>query len=222
MAILAQDLINDIAEELSDTNFITWTSAELLTYLNSATRRVCLLRPDASSSVESIQLVPGTKQTIPTTSRRLLDIVRNLGADGATVGKAITTIETRDMDLYDPNWHKKTAKTYVDHYMYDEETPDVFFVTPPVHAITNVYIEMKLANNPLVLTDSATENIPVNDIYRPAIEHWMLYKAYDKETDSENSVAEAKFHFQAFNMLFGQKYKVDLAYSPSREAKAGK
>lgn len=222
MTILAQDLINDIADELSDETFITWTSAELLAYLNSATLRVCLLRPDASSSVEAIQLVAGTKQTLPATARRLLDIFRNMGADGATPGKAITSTDTRSMDLYRPTWHKDTGKTYVDHFMYDEETPDTFFVTPPVHTTTAVYVDMKLANNPTAITDSATENVQVNDVYRPALEHWMLYKAYDKETDSDHSVAEAKFHFQAFNQLFGLKGKVDNQYSPSREVKDGK
>lgn len=222
MTILAQDLINDIASELSDVNHITWTAAELLTYLNSATLRVCFLRPDANSSVESVQLVAGTKQSIPATSRRLLDVSRNMGVDGNTPGKVITSTDTRSMDLYRPTWHKDTGKTSIDHFMYDEETPQVFFVTPPVHDTTNVYVELKLANNPTVLTDPATENIPINDIYRPAIEHWMLYKSYDKETDSAHSIAEAKFHFQAFNQLFGLKMKVDLAYSPSREAKEGK
>ena len=222
MTILAQDLINDIAAELSDETFITWTAAELLAYLNAAILRVCLLRPDASSSVESIQLVAGTKQTLPATARRLLDIYRNMGADGATPGKVITSTDTRSMDLFNPNWHKDTAKTAIDHFMYDEETPDTFFVTPPVHATTQVHVEMKLANNPAVIADAAIENVTINDVYRPALEHWMLYKAYDKETDSAHSVAEAKFHFQAFNQLFGLKGKIDVAYSPSREVKEGK
>ena len=106
--------------------------------------------------------------------------------------------------------------------MYDEKTPDTFFVTPPVHATTAVFVEMNLANNPNMITDASTENVQINDVYRPALEHWMLYKAYDKETDSAHSVAEAKFHFQAFNQLFGLKTTVDATYSPSREAKEGK
>jgi len=222
MTILAQDLINDIADELSDADHITWSADELLTYLNSATLRVCLLRPDASSSVESIQLVAGTKQTLPATSRRLLDIFRNMGSDGATPGKIITATDQRSLDLYSPNWHKETAKTVIDHFVYDEETPDTFFVTPPAHATTDVYVEMKLANNPAIITDASAENIQVNDVYRPALEHWMLYKAYDKETDSPHSVSEAKFHFNAFGQLFGLKGSVDRAYSPSREVKEGK
>jgi len=110
MTILAQDLINDIAAELSDPQFVTWSADELLAYLNAATLRVCLVRPDASSSVESLQLVAGTKQSIPATARRLLGIDRNMGADGSTPGKVITSTDKRSMDLYNPNWHKDTAK----------------------------------------------------------------------------------------------------------------
>jgi len=215
-------LINDIASELSDSDNTTWGSAELLSYLNAAIRRICLFRPDASSSTESMQLVAGTKQNIPATARRLLDIVRNLGSDGATVGKAITTTDQRSMDLYNPSWHQDTATTYVNHFMYDEETPDVFYVTPPVHASTQVHIEVKVAVNPTVIADAATENVPIDDIYSPAIEHWMLHMAYRKETDSVDSIAESNFHFQAFNSLLGIKNKVDVVYSPSREVKEGK
>lgn len=222
MTILAQDLINDIADELSDSGHVTWSAAELLAYLNAATLRVCLLRPDASSSVENMLLVAGTKQTLPTTARRLLDINRNMGSDGLTPGKIITATDQRSMDLYNPTWHTDTAKTSIDHFMYDEETPDVFYITPPAHATTNVYVEVKLANNPAIITDAAAENVQINDVYRPALEHWMLYKAYGKETDSAHSVAEAKFHFQAFNQLFGLKGQVDRAYSPSREVQEAK
>jgi len=81
---------------------------------------------------------------------------------------------------------------------------------------------MDLANNPTMITDAGTENVQVNDVYRPALEHWMLYKAYDKETDSASSLAESKFHFQAFNQLFGIKTKVDYVYSPSLEMKEDK
>jgi len=222
MTILAQDLINDIAVDLSDTNFVTWSAAELLTYLNAGTLRVCVNRPDASSSVENLKLVPGTKQNIPSTSRRLLSINRNMGADGVTPGKIITTTDQRSMDLYNPNWHKDTAKTAIDHFMYDEETPDTFFVTPPVHAITSVYVEAKLANNPTKIVDAATENVQIDDVYRPALEHWMLYKAYEKETDSAQSISDSRFNYQAFHDLLGIKVKVDVAYSPSREIKDGK
>lgn len=221
MTILAQDLINDIAEELSDPDFVTWSSAELLAYLNAATLRVCLLRPDANSSVEAIQLVAGTKQSLPATARRLLDVDRNMGSDGTTPGKIITAVDKKSMDLYNPSWHKDTAKTYVDHFIYSEKTPKTFYVTPPVHATTAVWVEVDLANNPTEITDAAAENVQVDDVYRPALEHWMLYKAYGKETDSAESLADSKFHFQAFNQLFGLKTKVDGAYSPSQEVKAG-
>ena len=222
MTILAQDLINDIANELSDVNHVTWSSVELLSYLNAATRRICLVRPDASSSVESLQLVAGTKQTIPATARRLLDVFRNLGDDGLTPGKAITTTDQRSMDLYDPDWHTETANIVVNHFMYDEETPNIFFVTPPVHAITQVHVEVKVANNPTVITDTSTENVQIDDVYEPAIRHWMLHMAYSKETDSPTSESDARFHYQAFNGLLGLKIKVDMAYTPSREVKEGK
>lgn len=222
MTILAQTLINDIASELSDVDHVTWSADDLLSYLNAATRRVCLVRPDAKSSVESIQLAAGTKQSLPADARRLIDVTRNMGTDGASPGKVVTAIAQRDLDLYRPTWHSDTKKTYVDHFVYDEETPDTFFVYPPVSSTTNVYVEAKLAKNPTVLTDAATENVDIDDVYEPAIRHWMLHMAYNKETDSQASSMESKFHYQAFNDILGIKSRTDLAFSPSREVKDGK
>ena len=221
MTILAQDLINDIAAELSDPQHVTWSPDEHLSYLNAAVRRVCLLRPDASSDVVSFQLAAGTKQSIPAAARRLLDITRNMGIDGSTVGKAITVTDMRSLDLYSPNWHEDTAKTAIDHFMYDEDTPQIFYVTPPVHATTQVHVELKYAENPDILTDAEAENIPIDDVYEPAIRHWMLHMAFGKETDSIESAVTSKLHYQAFHDILGVKTKVDVAYTPSRKEKEG-
>ena len=222
MAILAQDQINDIASELSDTSFITWSSTELLDYLNAAIRRVCLVRPDAYSDIQPVQLAAGTKQSLPAAARRLLDITRNMGTDGLTAGKVVTSTDQRSMDLYNQNWHKDPAKTAIDNFMYDEEVPQIFYVYPPVHATTAVYVEMKYAQNPPVITDAATTDIPLDDIYEPAIRHWMLHMAYAKETDSRESGSASQLHFKGFHDILGVKSQVDVMYSPSREVKEGK
>lgn len=215
-------IVESIAKDLSDISYVTWSKIELTEYLNSALRRICLARADASSAVETVKLVAGTKQSIPASSRRLLDIVRNMGSDGTTAGKVITSVDMNSLSLYRPSWHTDTAKTAIKHFMYDDIVPKTFYVTPPVHATTNVYVEIKVSKNPVEISNVETDAISIEDVYEPAIRHWMLYRALSKETDASVSIQEAAMHMAAFNEVLGIKGKTDLTFSPSVETQEGK
>lgn len=217
MTILAQDLINAIAAELSDETFVTWTEADLTGYLNSALRQLVLVRPDVSSSTENITLNPGTKQSIPITALRLLDIVRNMGADGATPGKPIWSIPEKTLNSYRPTWHSETGKSVIKNFVYDEDEPKTFYTYPPVHAVTTVIVEAKFSVMPAEITDVTVDSIPVDDVYEGPLREWMLYRAYSKETDSTESRDLARQHEKSFYQSLGIKTQVDVKLSPSKE-----
>lgn len=212
----AIDIVVEVASELSDSTYILWSKAELTEYLNDAQRQIALVRPDAASSIENITLVAGTKQAIPTTARRLLDIVRNMGA-GATPGKPIRVVEEESLNLFRPTWHSDTEKSVIKNYTYDERTPDTFYVYPP--AVVGTVVEAKLANNPTEITNVDIDAISLNDVYISPIRDWMLHRAYSKETDSSESRSLAASHRQAFYAALGIKTKVDVSASPSVELK---
>jgi len=207
----AIDVVNDIAQELTDPLFRIWSKENLTDYLNEAQMLITELRPDASSGIVNLTLEPGTKQTLATNYRRLLDIVRNMGADGATPGKPIWAIDEPTLNTFRPKWHSETGKVVVRNFVYDEKTPATFYVYPPIHATTVVVVEAKVAQIPTVFTD----------VDNDAIRHWMLHMAYSKETDSMESRDLAKFHYTAFANLMGVKLQTMKAYSPSAEVKKG-
>jgi len=210
-------IVNNVAEELSDATFITWTKDELTDFLNSAQRQTALIRPDVSSSVENITLVSGTKQSIPATALRLLDIVRNMGADGNTAGKPIWPIPEKTLNSYRPTWHSETGKTVIKNFIYDEKTPNTFYVYPPAHATTTVIVEAKVSTSPADITDVDNDAISIDDIYEGPLRHWMMYLAYSKETDSTESRDLARQQQASFYKSLTGKTQVDIALSPSKE-----
>lgn len=214
--MLASQLIAAAATELNDDDLITWTQDDHIEFINSAQRQVAVERPDASQTSESIALVAGTKQTIPAGYRRLLDITRNMGADGLTPGKPIIGVDRASLDLANQYWHSATGKTSVQNYTYDEKTPEIFYVSPPVKAGEVVQIEAVFSTVPAEVTDPADE-LAINDIYYNAILDWMLYRAFSVEVDSANSGAMAARHYAAFGNFFDKKYKIDIGFSPSKE-----
>ena len=217
----AISIITDIASELNDTDYVVWSQNDLGGYLNAAQRQISLVRPDASSSVTNLTLVAGTKQTLPSTARRLLDIVRNMGT-GSTPGEPIRVIDEDTLNLYRPTWHTDTDSTTVENFVYDEKTPDTFYVYPPIPSSPAVLVEAKLSINPTELTDFDNDNISIDDVYIGPIRHWMMHLAYSKETDSMESRTMAGGHLQAFYAALGLKTQTDGIMTPSVEVKGGK
>ncbi len=217
-------IIDEISADLTDSGHDVWTEVDLLRYLNDAQRQVVFHRPDSYSTTQAVQLTAGiTKQSLPIAANRLLNngIKRNMGADGATPGRVITDTDLESMDLVDPDWHTRTGKAVIEHYIYDEADPSIFYVTPPAHLTTAVWVEMTYSSDPpeLLIADIETDNISLDLTYEPVLKEWMLYRAYSKETDSNESRSLAASHFQVFGNLLGLKFKIDRMYSSSKEVK---
>ena len=88
MAVTVQSVIDRVQTVLQDTTGVRWpVVAELVLWVNDAQREVALMKPDASAKNETVTLVAGTKQSIPTTGNRLLKVVRNMSAASNGTGK---------------------------------------------------------------------------------------------------------------------------------------
>ena len=213
-------IINDVAKELGDTAFTTWTRAHLIGLLNQAVRQVLLVRPDANSSTESIPLTAGSLQALPAGALRLLRVIRNMGTDGLTPGRVIRFVDQPTLDAFDPDWHSATPSAVIKSYTYDEKAPDVFYVNPPANGLTQ--IEVVVSRLPAVL-DPAMDDPTFNDantvtnlkdIYANTLMDWVLYKAYSYESSAVNSAQMANAHMNSFYNSLGVKAKTDAAISP--------
>jgi hypothetical protein len=209
--MLAGEVISSCAEVFQDVNYQAVSIAQWIGWINDAQRVVSQIRPEASVSTASFQLVAGTKQSIPSTARRLVDLVRNMGSNGTTPGKSIRgPVVREDMDGMDYSWHTKTAAE-VSEYSYNVNRPAVFYVNPGVTG--TLWVEAELAVIPVSIV-SQNDNLSVNDIYGPAMIEWCLYRAFSRDSELTPNVQRAQAHIQAFMALMQIKSASDLEIHP--------
>ena len=103
--LTAQSIINKAVIQLNDISSVRWTRAELLSWLNDGQRQIVVAQPAAANYVTSVKLTAGTQQAIPADGWMLLDVYRNMGADGVTPGRAIRIISKEMLDGFNPDWH---------------------------------------------------------------------------------------------------------------------
>lgn len=213
------DVINRARSLLNDTDATgyRWTNADLIDYINDAQRMIAVLRPDSSSGTSVSTLVAGTKQSIPSGGFRLLDIPRNVAADGSTPGRAIRIVGRDILDQFEPGWHAATKKTEVKHYIYDERFPLEYFVYPPVNA--GVKIEVRFSKYPTVLTQ--TSDALFSDAYFEVILNYTMYRSYMRDAEFSNNAQLASQYLQAASGLLGVKIGKDNAFSPKTNRQGG-
>lgn len=214
------DVISRVRAILNDEDATgyRWTNAELISWINDSQRVVAVFRPDACPGDAVVTLVAGTKQSIPTDGFRLLDVMRNIGSDGVTPGRAIRIVNRDLLDSYEPDWHSGTKQSTIKHFMNDERNPTVFHVYPP--AVANTKVEVLYAKFPVTLTQT-TDDLGVTDSYMEFLVNYTLFKSYAKDAEYSNNAQLSSQYLQAASGLLGVKLQKDIAYSPQVNRKGG-
>lgn len=214
MTILASEIISEASKQLNDVGKITWTDASYFEYITSAQEMIVSIRPDAYSLVTTMQMAAGSKQSLPATALRLLDIKRNMGTDGNTPGRAVLPVEENALDLFAFNWSAATQEAEVKNYVYDEKTPNTFYVDPPSDGTG--WLELSISRVPPVITQDS-DPLVVKDIYRSHVLQWVMFRAYSIEVDSVSSRQRAAKHEDTFYQMMSGKFERDALYSASKE-----
>lgn len=221
MAVAVNDVIDKVQEVLQDTGGVRWDQTnELLEWLNDAQREIALLKPDATSENTTVTLVTGTKQTIPSDGNRLLRVVRNMSAaSGGNGGRSIRLVARDVLDTQTPTWHDPNVTgdaahtNVVKNYIYDEQDPKNYYVFPGVSG--NAYIEIVYSKNPAAVV--AGNNLGVDDIYANAVQNYILYMAYMKESEVAANAQRASSHYNLFTQAITGKAQVDTITTPNQE-----
>ena len=224
MSVSVQSVIDRVQVVLQDTTGVRWpVQDELVLWVNDAQREIALFKPDASAKNETITLVDGTKQEIPTGGNRLLGITRNMSAaTNGTGGRSIRIVEREVLDAQTPTWHDPSSTgdgahgTVVKHFVYDDTNPRNFYVYPGVSG--NAYIEIIYSSNPSAVGSS--DNLDIPDIYANAVMNYVLYSAYMKDAEYAGNSQRAANHYQLFMSSITGKSQLDLVTSPNANAPA--
>lgn len=208
--MLASDIISRARIVINDADAVRWTDAELLKWISDGQRLIALVRPDSTSTNESLTLANGTKQTLPANGLRLLDVIRNLTANGGP-DRAVRMVDREALDAQDPNWHVATVTGKVLNFVYDNRDPTHFYVYPPAN--TTMRLEILYSKSP---TDVATtaSTVDVQDIYLEPLFNYVLFRAYSKDAEYAANAALAQGYLQLAMTLLGVKTGKDFAFSP--------
>ena len=215
--MLALTLINLCSREYQDVAFAriakapSGNNANWLDWLNDAQRAVVAVRPDANSITQSVLLIAGTRQTLPSSAQRLLDVTRNTGVAGVTPGRTVRLSERRQEDEVNRDWHTAATGTVVKDVYYDEKKdPTVFWVRPGIPASPAVYLEIIYSKAPTDVTDADAGSITLLDTYAPAMQAWMLARAFGMATQAQNQFQRSQYYMAMFMQLLGVKLRADV------------
>jgi len=214
--ISASILIQRAGFLLQDDEHVRWTVPELITWINEAAGALVTIRPSAGSKLVVLPLVAGTQQTLDDDVVQLLDIVRNVGADDVTPGRAIRLAERHLFDSADPDWHTRPGKATIKHYLYDDRTPNVFYVYPPALAGTKVQASITAMPEQVLAT---TDTLQLDAQFESALVNYMVFRAFAKDSEYANG-AIATGYYQAFQAALGGKDAGEQSVSPNTKVPA--
>jgi hypothetical protein len=223
MAIAAQDLVKRAVQAMLDSTSIRTPVNELVRHLNDGQREIILHRPDPMASTGSIALVAGTKQALPGSATKLININRNTSGNK----RAITKCERDTLDETVPGWHNVTGVDEVLHYIYDPLDPKVFYVYPPAAATGAPSVEAVWSALPTDIAEPADGStyadvvgqISVPDIYGNALLDFMLFRSYSKNSKHAGNPGRALAHYNAFANALGLELKATVAIAEAADAK---
>jgi hypothetical protein len=187
-----QQLIDRARLTLNDAAKDRYTDAEMFAYALDGLREVAAFRPDLFAVAQSMSLVAGVEQNIPSGTWFLISIERD--ASGNEIYRA-------DYDAwrkYSSDWRTHTAgptefwMSFPQSKLHQPVTK--FYVYPP--AVANAQVYAVLAQCDLT-SQTIGGTVPLADPYHPALIAYMIFRA---ETKDDQHVVTARA--QAFNEKF--------------------
>lgn len=198
MTTFSDIIDDDIEQQLHDVDQEVWTDDTLFKYVTEAQNAVILLGVDANIKNAEFTLLQDAMQTIPEGGVRFIDILRNVA------GGPVRKIEKKVMDDVLPGWMIEETTAGIEHFMFEEEKPTIFWIYPVPSDDTQ---KIKLSYAAAVSLISDTEDpLILPDIYIPAIKEYVLWRCQSMEGES-SALGLAVQHLQNFYTLLGKKYQ---------------
>ena len=225
--VLVRDILWRVSVLLQDgvPQFQRWTERELVHWLNDGQAAIAKFVPPSNSRLDAVKLVTGTRQsiqaipaasclpgdastpTVPIYGTEVLNVVRNMGADGLTPGRSITFVDREIMDTSDDLWHTRTG-AFVRSYIFDQNNPRFFYVTPGVTGV--LWVEISYTAQPLQIPNTAaagaeaylnsgssTQTITIADEFLSDLVNYVAARANLKDAKYAEP-AKATFFANAF------------------------
>lgn len=197
LVLMALDLLKDEGNDY-------WDEADLVNFYNRSASATVNLRPDANTVNAVIKLAAGASQTIPSRGNAIVDIIRNMGTDGATPGPALTVTDKQLMALYEPEWPEATQDAEARNWAAVSRRR--FIVYPPNNGTG--YVEILMSENPPQINHDGgglweVALVGVEDQYVNAVFYHMMFLAHSKDGDLPGDENLAKHYYGLFAAACG-------------------
>lgn len=216
MTVAVQTVLRDAMDELADEANVTWTTPELVRYLNAGQRSIGMLRPDQFTVTATLALATGARQSLPAAAIKLVEVHHNTGGKF----KAVKLAARELLDAFSSGWYGMRQNTEITHYSYDIREPRAFYVYPPAAAGASLdiaYTTMPAdcaVPAPGTALASVTGNITVPDRFADALRHYVLYRCWNKDVEHAQP-ARAEQHLAMFTAALAMDGQTTVDVGPN-------
>jgi len=215
MAVTAQTILTRVRTQLIDELAQKrWSDDELLRWLSDGQRTLVATDPALGEVTAPLKMAAGTKQVLPIEAFMLLDIKRNMGADGLTPGRVVTVISRENIDRVDPMWHASRRSDVTLHYVYDPKQPKTYYIYPPSTGAN--YLDVSRAASPPDFT-ALTDLMTIPDLYQTALFDYVMFRAHQKDSDYSAGDSKAQAYLGLFQMFTTSHTEAVLDESPNKQ-----
>lgn len=216
MTIPVQEIIDRVTDLLLDKDRADdqarWSDDELIRWINDSRMAIITRKPSACSKIATVALAAGSHQAVPANGVQLLDIICNMGMDGASPGRSIRRTDRQNLDDDDLYWQSATQKVEISQFTYDDRTPKDYFVSPPAKVGTQIKISYAAIPDQVNTTGDALDvGLEVMD----AVVNYVAFRAKSKDSEYANA-AEAAGFYGAFGDALGVQTQTQAAASPNQ------
>lgn len=212
--IKVTDVLEKVTELLQDDDNVRWEDEDLREWLYYGELAICIPKPNAYVFNGLMQLVAGTKQTLPPDGNTFMEMNRTMGTSGTSPGRAPRFIAKKILDEQNPNWHKDTAVGESKHYTFDNRDPKHFYVWPPQPS-TPVKAEVVYSADPPPFAEGDNATINLDNIYVPPLIDYVCFRAYAKDTSYTGNADRAMAYLKMFYDQLGVKASGEVANNAS-------
>lgn len=191
----ALDLITECAKAVNDPALLSYTNQNWIDALNDGIRAVVGARPEIATVRVNHTCTNGALQNLANTDL----LIRVLHCQ---TGKALLPADLIAKDQFNPLWRAATPTATPDEWMMIAENPREFEVSPP--ATTGCTLTVLVSRAPAVIDDS-NDDLPISDLYAPALREWMLYRFYSRDDEDTPNYQRGEAHKATFGTLLNLK-----------------
>lgn len=210
-SIVVSTLIKRVGFIMNDEDHVRWTTDELLEWINEGVIATINANPAAGERDATLTLQLGARQELDGSVCQLMALVCNVDQNG-NPGRSISRTDLSLMSLAAPEWQNGKASKVVRQYMFDERSPSVFYVYPPVEE--GVKVRASMASIPDQLTNAA-DIISINIEYVDALLNYVCYRCAAKDSEYANG-GIASAYYGAYQTALGNESAGAQSTSPNR------